>query len=155
MVWRKDGIVTLYPCHSHLPGFRRLTITCVQLANFPHRRVTAKRPLAFSLISQNAHVNKVFWQQFQIYALPSLWVIKVAKGQRAKMTYTCTMIHIYRESRLNRPGSVSLASFANNIASNLGLVLSVFFCHYFSIFDGHFSIFYGHFSIFYGNTISS
>ena len=59
------------------------------------------------------------------------------------MTYIRTMIHIYRESRLNRLGrSVSLASLANNISSNLGSVLSVFFCHYFSIFDGHFSIFY-------------
>ena len=58
------------------------------------------------------------------------------------MTYIRTMIHIYHESRLNRPGSVSLASLANNIGSNLGSVLSVFYCHYFSIFDGHFSIFY-------------
>ena len=27
----KDDIVALYPYHSHLPGFRRLTIMCVQL----------------------------------------------------------------------------------------------------------------------------
>ena len=84
----KDGIIVLYPYHSHLPGFRRLT---VQLANFPLQWVIAYRPLAFARISQNSHVNKAFWQQFQIYAPLSLPVIRVAKDQRA-MTYVRTMI---------------------------------------------------------------
>ena len=33
----KYGILALYPYHSHLTGFRRVTITCVQLANFTSR----------------------------------------------------------------------------------------------------------------------
>ena len=33
-------------------------------------------PLAFSRISQNSHVNKTYWEQFQIYAPPSLRVIQ-------------------------------------------------------------------------------
>ena len=46
------------------------------------------------------------------YAPPSLRVIRVAKGQRANVTYVRTIINIYRNSRLNRPDSVSLASLA-------------------------------------------
>ena len=55
-----------------------------------------------------SHVNKEFWQQFQNYAPPSLRVIRTK--------FARTIINIYynniyiRDSQLNRPESVSLAS---------------------------------------------
>ena len=54
-----------------------------------------------------SHVSKEFWQQFQNYAPPSLRVI------RTKFAHT---IYIYiRDSQLNRPESVSLASLARQL----------------------------------------
>ena len=58
--------------------------------------------LASLRISQNSHVNKRLWQQFQNYAPPSLWVIRVAKGM-ANVTYVRT---IYCNSREQAPESV-------------------------------------------------
>ena len=52
-----------------------------------------------------SHVNKEFWQQFQNYAPPSLRVI------RTKLHVLYISIYI-RDSQLNRPESVSLASLA-------------------------------------------
>ena len=56
-----------------------------------------------------SHVNKEFWQQFQNYAPPSLRVIRTK--------FACTIyIYIYiRDSQLNRPESVSLASLARQL----------------------------------------
>ena len=96
----KDRIVALYPYYIQLPGL--------------------DQRLASLRISQNSHVNKPFWQQFLNYAPPSLRVIRVTKGQRANVIYVRTII--YRDSRLNRPESVSLASLARQLAGNFGYV---------------------------------
>ena len=56
-----------------------------------------------------SHVNKEFWQQFQNYAPPSLRVI------RTKIARTIYIIYNIRDSQLNRPESVSLASLARQI----------------------------------------
>ena len=59
-----------------------------------------------------SHVNKEFWQQFQNYAPPSLRVI------RTKFARTIIYYNIYiRDSQLNRPESVSLASLARQLFS--------------------------------------
>ena len=55
-----------------------------------------------------SHINKEFWQQFQNYAPPSLRVIRTTF---ARTIYNNNNDNIYiRDSRLNRPESVSLAS---------------------------------------------
>ena len=56
-----------------------------------------------------SHVNKEFWQQFQNYAPPSLRVI------RTKFARTIIYNIYIRDSQLNRPESVSLASLARQL----------------------------------------
>ena len=63
-----------------------------------------------------SHVNKEFWQQFQNYAPPSLRVI------RTKFVRTIIYNIYIRDSQLNRPESVSLASLARQLSG----VASVF-----------------------------
>ena len=58
-----------------------------------------------------SHVE--FWQQFQNYAPPSLWVI------RTKFARTIIYNIYIRDSQLNRPESVSLASLACQLLQHI------------------------------------
>ena len=44
------------------------------------------------LVIKNSHVNKAFWKLFQIFAPPSLLVIRVAKFQRENVSYVRIII---------------------------------------------------------------
>ena len=109
----KDGIVTLYPYYSHLPTHNKVC--------------TVSQRLAAHHILLNSHVNKAFWQQFQIYAPPSLRVIRFAKRSKC-MTYVLwRILYITNLDLTDLRVSRSLANDYIHVCHSLGMWLFFLF----------------------------
>ena len=73
----KGGIIALYPYHGHLPGFQKTHHNVCTVSKHSSLTDLALPLLPFSRINQNS--LEVFWQQFQIYAPPCLFTIRLIR----------------------------------------------------------------------------